>query len=326
MDSKSRVPEWFLILAASATAAGLIVVLGCALDKNEARPQNVFNRVGGLGGQILEPKRCLLRVAILDRPFRDPAINEVVWRVADEQVISPAERRALEVNGLRVGRIIGELPPELDSILKDDAPQRKVSPTSFFVESGDQQTPLISIRESVDQVSLLLNRDNRVSGKDYKDVSGFFRVTARHDGAHGVALRIVPEIHHGPLRNTIQPMPNVAYTPQSFMINHGQQEEALRELAANLTLDTGQVAIIGCRPEHKRNLGSFLLTQVGSEGDPRRQKLILIWASRNLDGVIAEGSKPNDRPKLFKRLVEPAPVPPAPPTTPAPPPVPKTSP
>ena len=103
MRSTSRMPVWVSILA-STTAAGLLVVGGCALDKPENRPKQVFDRIGGHGGQIIEPRRCLIRVVILDRPFRDPAINEVAWRVADEQVISPAERKALEANGLRVGR------------------------------------------------------------------------------------------------------------------------------------------------------------------------------------------------------------------------------
>ena len=88
MDSKSRVPVWVSILAATA-AAGLLVVAGCALDKNGAPPESVFNRIGGQNGQIIEPKRCMLKVAILNRPFADPAINEVVWRVADEQVLAP---------------------------------------------------------------------------------------------------------------------------------------------------------------------------------------------------------------------------------------------
>jgi hypothetical protein len=320
MFSKRQVPVWIAMLAASLTAASLLVVVGCALDKNDNRPGSVFNRIGGHGGEVLEPKRCLLKVAILDRPFLDPPINEVVWRLADEQVLAPTERRALEANGLRVGRITGELPAELDSILKDEAPQRKVTPVSFFVESGEQ-APLISSRESVEQVTLFVNRDERVSGKTYKDASGFFRVIARHDGAHGISVQIIPEIHHGPVRQTYQPIPNAAFTTQSFMINNGQQEESLRELAAKLVLETGQIAVIGCRPEQKRSIGGFLLAQVGSNAEQRHQKLILIWASRNMDGVIGEPSKQNDRPKLFKRLVGPAPLPtPSTPPAPTPPP------
>ena len=108
-------------------AAGLLAVAGCALDKPQNQPRQVFNRIGGHGGQIIEPRRCLIRVAIIDRPFRDPAINEAVWRVADEQVVSPAERKALEANGLRIGRIIGELPREIESILKEEGPDRRRS-------------------------------------------------------------------------------------------------------------------------------------------------------------------------------------------------------
>ena len=98
----------------------------------ESQPGSVFNRIGGHSGELIEPKRCLLKVAIVSRPFVDQAINEVVWRVADEQVIPPKERRAWEVNGLRVGRIIGELPLELEAALKETAPQKKVNPTKFY--------------------------------------------------------------------------------------------------------------------------------------------------------------------------------------------------
>jgi hypothetical protein len=317
MGSTSRMSVWIMILAGSA-AAGLLIVAGCTLDKVESRPGSVFNRIGGHGGgQILEPKRCLVRVAILIRPFRDPAINEVAWRAADEQAVTPAERRALEANGLRVGRIIGELPKELDTILKEGAPQNpKVVPMNLFVESGEQS--LISICEPVEQVSLLVNKDNRVSGKDYRAASGFLRLTARHDGAQGVSLRLVPEIHHGPLQRTFPALPNAAgFAPQELSIRDGQQEEAIRELAVDLALEAGQVAVIGGRPEYQRSLGSFLFGEAAAEGGPRHQKLILIWASRNLNGLGDANPKTNDRPKLFKRLVGPPPPPP-PPSVPSP--------
>jgi hypothetical protein len=298
--------------------AALLAVLGCALEKNGNRPGNVFNRVGGHGGHIIEPKRCVLRVAILSRPFGDPAINEAVWRVADEQAISPRDRRAWEVNGLRVGRIIGEPPPELEAILRESAPQKKVNPTSFIVESGEQT--LISISDPVEQASLLLNRDNRVYGKPYGAASGFFRVTAQHDGAQGVSLRLVPEIHHGPIVRTWQPLPNpTPLVPQELRIHDGQREEILRDLPATLVLEPGQIAVIGCRPEHQRSLGSFLFAQDQAHSDQRHQKLILIWASRNRQGLIENEAKTSDRPKLSNRLFQPAPSPASPkPAIPAP--------
>ena len=308
MDAKSRIPARVVVMAATASAS-MLMVLGCALDKDGGQPGKTFGRIGGHSGEILEPKRCLLKVAILSRPFGDPAINEVVWKAADEQIIPPKDRRAWEVNGLRVGRIIGELPMELEAIMRDTTSHQKVSPSNFFVESGEPT--LINISDPVEQASLLLNRDNRVFGNDYKDVSGYFRATAQHEGPNNVSLRLVPEIHYGPIQGTFQTVPNAApIGPQEFKINHGQQEDTIRELTTSLTLQAGQIAVIGCRPEQKRGLGTFFFTQSVAHSDQRTEKLILIWASRNLQGMGPNdhASKAADRPSFFKRLVGPAPV------------------
>jgi hypothetical protein len=305
----------------AAAAIGLLAGGGCALDKGKdaSQPGSVFNRVGGHSGELLEPKRCLLKVAILGRPLADQAISKAVWRVADEQVIPPKERRAWEVNGLRLGRIMGELPLELEAALKETAPQKKVDPTSFYVDSGEPS--LLKSSEAVEQASLLLNRDNRVFGNDYKDVSGYFRVTPQHEGANLVSLRLVPEIHHGPIQRTFQALPNAALIqPQEFRINNGQQEETIRELATTLVLEPGQVAVIGCRPERQRSLGSFLLTQSVAHSDQRIEKLILIWASRNLAGQGPNDREANltDRPKLLQWLTGPPPTAKGRPPAPAP--------
>jgi hypothetical protein len=74
MDAKCRVPARFVMML-SAASAGLLIVVGCALDKDGVQPAKTFARVGGHSGEILEPKRCLLKVAIISRPFNDPAIN-----------------------------------------------------------------------------------------------------------------------------------------------------------------------------------------------------------------------------------------------------------
>ncbi|MGP0065681.1 MAG: hypothetical protein ACLQGP_19015 [Isosphaeraceae bacterium] len=323
MRSTSRMPVWVSILSGM-TAAGLLIVAGCALDKPGNGPQGVFNRIGGHGeGQLIEPKRCLVKVIIVNRPFDDPAINDAVWRAADEQIISPKERHALEANGLRIGRIIGELPQELEAILDDGGPQNpKVIPTNLLVESGQQQ--LISISEPVEQVSLLVNRDSRVSGKDYKTASGYFRLTPQHQGAHGVSVRLTPEIHHGPVQRTFPAMPNTGgFAPQELSIRDSQREEAIHELSVDIMLEPGQVAVIGCRPEIQRSLGSFLFSESPTETDQRHQKLILIWASRNQTGVADERAKGGDRPKLFQRLIKPPPAEPSSPDQtpkPAPPP------
>jgi hypothetical protein len=120
-------------------------------------------------------------------------------------------------------------------------------------------------------------------------------------------LRLVPEIHHGPIQRTFQAQPTAApIGPQQFVINNGQQEETIRELATTLMLEPGQVGVIGCRPEYKRSLGNFMLTQSEAHSDQRNEKLVMIWASRNLQGQGANDENLNntvDRPKLLKRLM-----------------------
>ena len=232
----------------------MMAVAGCTLNRTGLRRETFLPWIiGGSDGQIIEPKRCKLQVAIVSRPMRDEAINGTVWSVVDEQTIPPETRRMLEANGLRVGLITGDLPAEVEAILKAPPPH-KVEPAQFHLPDGDHT--LISLCESTPQASLLLSRQGRAFGKDYSDASGWLRVTASFEGATDVKLRLVPEIHHGPVQHVFGAVPNPGtYSPQQFMLKDGQQEETLRELAATLTLQPGQVAVIGCRAEGAQTSG-----------------------------------------------------------------------
>jgi hypothetical protein len=256
----------------------VLAVAGCTLNRSDLRRDTFLAKIGG-GGQIIEPKRCSLRVMIPSRALREEAINSALWSVVDEQVISPETRRALEVNGLRVGLITGELPHELESILNAEGPN-KVEPSQFEFADGDHA--MIKLAEPTKEVSLLLNREGRAFGKPYQDASGWFRVTGSHEGTSGIALRFVPEIQHGPVQRTFAALPNAAgaYSPQQFMQKDGQQEETLRELTTSLTVQPGQVVVIGCLPEATRSLGSFLFTRPEANSDRLLQSVLLVWASR----------------------------------------------
>jgi hypothetical protein len=195
----------------------------------------------------------------------------------------------LQANGLRIGRITGDLPLELEKVI-DAPPPNKIDPVSFMVE--EEMHANINICDAVDEVSLLLNRNDHVFGKDYKDASGYFLATPRHYQSESVSLRITPEIHFGPSRQSFQPIEAAPYAPQDFKITNGQEAETLRDLTANLVLDAGQVVVLGCIPEQERSLGSFLFTLADPHSDQRTQRLVLIWASRNQNGLIDEKKKP----------------------------------
>lgn len=265
----------------------MLGVAGCALNKSNLRQEDALTRIGA-GGQIIEPKRCHLRVAILTRPLRDEAINAKLWSVADEQVVPPETQHAMEVNGLRLGVIRGELPHEVEAVLNAPAPH-KIEPSQF--EFGDGEFAKIALGESTSQVSLLLNRDGRAFGRDFQDACGWYRVTAKHEGTVGIELRFEPEIAHGPVQRTFGALPSTGvYAPQQFMQQDSQKVDGFRELAATLTLQPGQVAVLGCRAEANRSLGSFLFTQPEANSDRLNQRVVLLWASRG--GIGLSESKP----------------------------------
>jgi hypothetical protein len=272
-----------------------LVVVGCALNKSELRQDNALTRIGG-SGQLIEPKRCAVQVAFLSRPLRDPAIDAHLWSMTDEQVVAPEVRQALEANGLRICVYSCSLPADVEAILNAPAPE-KIERPLVVLPDGDHTS--LTMGEPVPTASLLLCIDQRAYGKDYQDASGWYRVTAKQEGTAGVALRFVPEIHHGPIQHAFGALPNGGtMAPQGFMIKDGQAEETLRELAVTLTLQAGQVAVLGCLPDKQRSLGTFLFTQAEAKSDRLLQKVLLIWASRSTQGLpTLEPVDPPDMPQ-----------------------------
>jgi hypothetical protein len=276
-------------------AMALLAVMGCTLNKAELRRDHLLARLGG-NGQLIEPKRCALQVAFLARPLHDPALAFSIWNAADEQVLAPEVRHALEVNGLRIGLITSSLPADVEAILNAPAPH-KVERPQFFLPDGDNT--LLTLSEPTPTVSLLLSSEGQAYGKDYQDASGWCRVTARQEGSAGVALRFVPEIHHGPIQRVFGAVPTGGtLAQQQFKIKDGQEEETFRDLAATLTLQPGQVAVLGCRRERQRSLGTFLFTQPELNSDRLLQKVLLVWASRTSQGLpTLELVDPPDMPR-----------------------------
>jgi hypothetical protein len=123
-----------------------------------------------------------------------------------------------------------------------------------------------------------------------------------------VTLRFVPEIHHGPIQHGFGAVPNGgSLAPQRFMVRDGQEEDTLRELAATLILQPGQIAVLGCLPDKQRSLGTFLFTQPEVNSDRLLQKVLLIWASRTTQGLpTLEPIEPPDlpQPQLSRQKTE----------------------
>ena len=283
-------------LAVAASIATALAPTGCTQNRanNLKREGESFLSQIGSGGQVIEPKRCLVSVTILPKPLNDKAVNAAVWSTADEQTVPAETRRVLEANGLRMGVLTGGLPAEVEAAVNAPPPD-KVEPTEFNLPDGSPT--LVTLAETTPTASLLLNREGRAFGKDYKEASGWLRVTATQDGPTGVALRFVPEIHHGPILRRFDAMPNNTggFNAMPFAVKDGQQEDTLRDLAATLKLEPGQVAVIGCLPDRRGSLGSFLFTQAEANSDRLMQKVLLVRVSRSSPGIPGSRPTPSSR-------------------------------
>jgi hypothetical protein len=249
----------------------------------------------GQPAQVFAPKRTRFSVAILSRPAKDPAVESAPWSVADEMVVPAEARAALEANGLRVGLIRGSLPMEIAKLLEPEPPTKK--PEVVEVEQPDGQPYLLDLAAASESVTLLVSRDGRASGKDYKDAKGLIRVTASGDDGGSVRVKLVPEIRHGPVLNGYGAAPGTGpFQPKEFVATRGQAEETFRDLAATVSLAPGQVLVIGGRGDSARGLGGFLFTRPEPNSDRVEQRLVLIWARPGT--ALATTVKPTGSPGL----------------------------
>ena len=238
----------------AASALAMTALAGCNPSRSDLRQKadqvtaTVFNTNAPRPGRVLEPNYCKVDSAIVSRPVGDKVVDASLWNIADEQAVPVELRQALEANGLRVGVITGSLPVDVLEAFKPSPPQKETQWVHIALPEGEH-TP-IALGGKTESVTLLLNHQGKVDGRDYHDASGRLILTPGHHGPKGVTLRLVPEIHHGQNRRTIAPLQNAGpFAPQEFAIKDGQQEDILRELTTSIDVQPGQTVVIGCRPE-----------------------------------------------------------------------------
>jgi hypothetical protein len=270
--------------------------LGCTLTKSDLR-QDADGLLPGLspgGGRLIAPKQCALKMVVVSRPLGDEALGEALWRVADSQIIGDEARRALEANGVRVGVVSGDLPPEVRAIL-DAPPPYQVSPAIVILPDNDSTQ--VDLSAASPELDLLMARNGGVTGKRYKDAHGYLRLSPWRQGEDGIAVKFTPELHHGPVRQGWGAAPgSSAFTPQQLVVRSGQQEETFRDLSVTVTLRAGRVAVVSAMPGTKGTLGSFLFQATEPNSDRPVQKVLFVWASRSEDGSLEEPLTPSLEP------------------------------
>jgi len=294
--------------ALAAVALALMAMVGCTLTQSELRKNGLLPTVGGHAGEdgrTFMPKRCALKFMIVTKPVSDTVMSNRLWTVVDDQVLPDATREALATNGLRTGVVTGELPPEVQEVLNAPPPNR-IDPALVIIAGGENT--LVEMGASSPSLDLIVNRDGKAVGKVYDQAKGCLRLTPNYEGENGVSLRIVPELHHGPVKRSWSTVQGTTFDPKQLTMKDGQTEETYRDLAAELNLHPGQVAVVGGRSDKPGSLGSFLFTANEVNSDRLLQRVLFIWASRaedadgtptpDAESALPPGLKPVDPPEM----------------------------
>lgn len=254
---RSLAPWAFLFLLAS--APGCLTLTA----PRDSGPEPV-----GTATTATKPAPRTIAVELIFARFEehDTACRHELWQAVDEQSIDDALRRRLAANGLRVGIVTGDLPPQLaERILPDRAAP---ATTSDMVAAESPLTHrllrLLPGRRSeviaaagVANLVLLETGDGQVRGGTFRDATGLFELKVRPAADGRVRIELVPEIKHGPLERSWVGEDGM------FRMEAGQRRHRRDDLALGVELREGGLLVVGCAGEKGATLGDALLRDQG---------------------------------------------------------------
>lgn len=204
------------------------------------------------------------------QPDQAHLLSDIFSRL-DEQVIAPEIRQTLVDNGFRAGLLGVQLPEPIIMLLMEAADRRR-HPTAEtqpyldeqrFVQCRAQKsvpTKLWGVRDLTTRF-----RNGEVTSVEEMSQAecllNVFGVPQRNAGA---AIRLIPEVAHGPIRQKYVVQDN------AFHMEARRDRRTYHELAIELVLRPGEVLMVTCDTEPTKSLGrDFFL-------NGNLQKLLLI--------------------------------------------------
>ena len=211
------------------------------------------------------PDRVLFDIALVQRPINDSFLNTELWASADEMILPVDLRENLELNGFRIGLLVGSPPEKLGQLLQSD--RSCIDRRGRSVPSGVLLAQ--NLRESPETVEALLHRDK------VQETVSFERPLFGLDllpnlKQQTVRLRMTPRIEAGVKSMNFKPVPEES----KWALELKRPTKLLTDLAMEINLAPNQILIIGGRPEREGSVG--YLTFVDDQSGETYQRLLII--------------------------------------------------
>lgn len=202
---------------------------------------------------------------------------EEVWRWIDETAIAPEIRSALNLNGLRAGRVHtqSEFTRALNAIRRSsqDGAERLLDAAAVGsdVSHASRRIPCrmgrryeLPVRQpAAGEVSTLVSLRGDTIGRTLETPQPLFAITIQPTDSSGVRLRMQPEIQFGAMRQTW------VGSDSALRIDNRRESWVLEDLAFELEMASGGTLVIGATPP-SCGLGEQMFTGKTADGEVDR--------------------------------------------------------
>ena len=253
--------------------------IGCARIQDSNTPAQL------LQPSIPSPDSVTLEIFSVSTPWPEEPDEEALWHQVDELVLAPERRSDWARNGLRVGQIRGEVPPQFVELLQltDQPALREEEPRA--VDVNDAPIVLRRVMQLryghrgevlttglLPTFHLLLPHAEGLRGETLHEAQGLFSIRLNESDANLIRLVATPEVRHGPPRQQIIGEQGV------FRVEQGQASQILQQLQLEVDLAPAEMLLLTCRPESTGSLGHLFFRQQTAQGKQRKLLFLRIAA------------------------------------------------
>ncbi len=243
-------------------ALGIVLAAGCVTEEKTSSTTSWLPRFRPFQGPV-GPDVVQMEVAVIERPVGDAYIDDELWQVADERVISPERKALMEEGGLRVGQVSGLMtPPGLLSLLTSK--KACADPRLRRVRTG-QVVPL-AIGPEMPTCRFGLRRAGDWQTFDLHKAQCRITIAPSlgHDGQ--TTLAFTPQIIHGDSVQTFK----VADDRSGLLMVSQRPTETFTELAWEARLGPNEYLIIGGRYDRPGTFGHECFVRVDDAAPVQR--------------------------------------------------------
>ena len=293
-----------------AVATGLAAP-GCRLleTDHEATPSDASAPLGQPDRPRVAARTLLLELLFVRCPANDATLHDELWKYVDEQFLDAGTRGRLAANGLRVGIVTGQVPAAIAARLSgmsaaDDATGSCPLSTESLVSR--RQLRLLPGRRSEivtvtnrQELLLLEQSPDGVSGGTYRDASPLLAIVARPAADGRVTIEAVPEIRHGPVEKSWIGEDGM------FRLESGQKRHRMEHLGFTATLPADAMLLVGHAGDDTATVGDHLLRDDDRSDGSGLRLMAIRPLTATLDPLfatdVATGQSPADEPPLVVR-------------------------